>query len=216
MAEEGTRSEEMEDICRGLYPVVNGQNLQVTKSESAAEASVLTLGGTNPGLYTGNFTHIYVTVPRFWEFKMDRVELADGRGTFCKRRCNIIVDSETTLILGPMKANELNRMLGGKLMLGVLGVCHFPCSLVPGLPDVNCIINGTKLRLTSRQYTLQIGDVCLSAFRGAMNSRKMPSSWILGSMFMRTYYTMFDRGNFRIGLARAKHLEDDYYRNPHA
>ncbi|GFO29674.1 hypothetical protein PoB_005617900 [Plakobranchus ocellatus] len=27
MAEEGTRSEEMEDICKGLYPAVDGQSL---------------------------------------------------------------------------------------------------------------------------------------------------------------------------------------------
>ncbi|GFO19436.1 hypothetical protein PoB_004594100 [Plakobranchus ocellatus] len=31
MAEESTRSEEMEDICRGLHPAVDGQNLQKTK-----------------------------------------------------------------------------------------------------------------------------------------------------------------------------------------
>ncbi|GFO36609.1 endonuclease-reverse transcriptase [Plakobranchus ocellatus] len=31
MAEEDTRSEEMEDICRGLHPAVDGHSLHVTK-----------------------------------------------------------------------------------------------------------------------------------------------------------------------------------------
>ncbi|GFO03530.1 hypothetical protein PoB_003003500 [Plakobranchus ocellatus] len=31
MAEEGRRSEEMDDICRGLHPAVDGQSLLVTK-----------------------------------------------------------------------------------------------------------------------------------------------------------------------------------------
>ncbi|GFO30875.1 hypothetical protein PoB_005738000 [Plakobranchus ocellatus] len=38
MAEEGTRSEEMEDICRGLHPAVDGQSLQVTNIEQSVQS----------------------------------------------------------------------------------------------------------------------------------------------------------------------------------
>ncbi|GFO39783.1 hypothetical protein PoB_006628800, partial [Plakobranchus ocellatus] len=39
--------------------------------KSSDAGSILTLGGTNPDLYTGNFTFIPVTVPGFWGFWME-------------------------------------------------------------------------------------------------------------------------------------------------
>ncbi|GFN96192.1 cathepsin d [Plakobranchus ocellatus] len=178
----------------------------LSRGESAAVGSVLTLGGTIPELYTGNFTFVNMTLPRYWEIRMDGVELAGGRGTFCKGGCDAIVDSGTALIVGPMReTNKLNKELGGSRVLDIPGLYIFSCFRVPSLPDVDFILNGNRLTLTSAEYTIQIEDICMSAFRGMLYRGEMYSTWILGSTFMKTYYTVFDRKNFRVGFAKARH-----------
>ncbi|GFO41561.1 cathepsin d [Plakobranchus ocellatus] len=179
----------------------------ISRSKSAAVGSMLTLGGIIPELYTGNFTFLHVTVPRYWEFIMDSIEVAGGRGTFCARGCNTIADSGTTLIVGPMKeANMLNKILGARRMFGMPGMYFFNCFRLSRLPDVDFILNGNRLTLTGADYTVKIGRVCLSAFRGILDNGEMPATWILGSTFMKTYYTVFDRKNFIVGFAKARHF----------
>ncbi|GFO43654.1 cathepsin d [Plakobranchus ocellatus] len=129
----------------------------LSRSESAAVGSMLTLGGTIPELYKGNITFVHVTVPKFWEIRMDSVELAGGRGTFCQGGCDAIVDSGTTLIVGPMRdTNKLNKKLGGSRVLGIPGLYILNCFSVPFLPDVDFIINGNRLTLTSAEYTIKV------------------------------------------------------------
>lgn len=40
---------------------------------------------------------------------------------------------------------------------------------------------------------------CTSGFQGENNSQQ----WILGDVFIREYYSVFDRANNRVGLAKA-------------
>ena len=51
------------------------------------------------------------------------------------------------------------------------------------------------------QITQSGQQLCLSGFQGATLSFPM---WILGDTFIGIYYTEFDVGNKRIGVARAK------------
>ncbi|GFO41542.1 cathepsin-d, partial [Plakobranchus ocellatus] len=90
---------------------------------SNESGSVLTLGGTNPDFYTGNFTFLEVNAPGFWQFRMDRVRLANGAGTLCRHGCEAIADSGTPLIVGPIEeTNVLNQKLGAR-----------PITVSPGL-----------------------------------------------------------------------------------
>ncbi|GFN86486.1 cathepsin d [Plakobranchus ocellatus] len=174
--------------------------------ESAGRESLLTLGGTSPDRYTGNFTFAAVTMAQLWQFKMDRVKIANKLGPFCRWGCHAVADTGTTLIIGPVKeTDELNKRLGGRRSLLEPKTFTFNCKRVNRMPNVNFVINGTPLTLTSREYTEKIGDNCISAFYG----RKFPLGyvpyWVLGSTFMRVYYTQFDKGNRRVGFAKARH-----------
>ncbi|GFO41564.1 cathepsin d [Plakobranchus ocellatus] len=169
------------------------QSYREDKDESE---SVLTLGGTNPDHYTGNFTFVDLT----------RVRMSNGFGTFCKQGCPAIVDSGNTLIIGPFtETGDLNRRLGGIRVLGIPGMYRFHCSRLNRMPDLEFIINGTPLTLTSKEYTMEVDGTCLSAILGRRFGYRKPRYWILGTFFMRTYYTQFDRENFRIGFAKANH-----------
>ncbi|GFN91302.1 cathepsin d (lysosomal aspartyl protease) [Plakobranchus ocellatus] len=117
------------------------------------------------------------------------------------------------MLVGPYAdVDRLNAKLGAKnsSLSGPYVLYEFDCSEVDNLPDVEFIINGKKLSLSSKDYVVkwfQEGSlVCLSAFRGRKDfTEGNESLWTLGHVFMRGFYTYFDKANSRVGFAKAKH-----------
>ncbi|GFO45651.1 cathepsin d [Plakobranchus ocellatus] len=172
--------------------------------------SLLTLGGTNPDYYTGGFIVAPLTMPNRWRFKMDGVQTSNRDGVVSRWGCETEVDSASPLIYGPMEEVDiLNLMLGGKPHHGWPRTFFFDCSKVDGLPDVEFILNGEILSLSSKDYIIKEyrdGEfICYSAIEGMICRRDETPVWILGSPFMRAYYTLFDKQTNRIGFAKAKH-----------
>ncbi|GFN84941.1 cathepsin d [Plakobranchus ocellatus] len=172
--------------------------------------SVLTLGGANPEYCEEDFTFADLTEPHRWQFKIDRVQLSSGDGIFSESGYQAIVDSSSSLIVGPFDdVRALNEQLGGKLFQGHHGLYNykFNCSEVDNLPDVEFIVNGKKLSLSSRDYITKMKEkgetFCVSSIFGMKWKEGGEPDWFLGLSFMRAYYTQFDKGNHRIGFAKA-------------
>uniref|UniRef100_A0A8C9EUP1 cathepsin E n=1 Tax=Pavo cristatus TaxID=9049 RepID=A0A8C9EUP1_PAVCR len=156
-------------------------------------------GGFDPSRFLGTLRWVPVTV-QAWGLGVP------PRGTvaFCADGCQAIVDTGTSLLTGPTKdIKEMQRYIGATPMDGEYVV---DCSRLSSMPIVTFTINGIPYVLSAEAYTLMQSDgmdICLSGFQGMDIAPPAGPLWILGDVFIRQYYSVFDRGNNRVGFAPA-------------
>ncbi|GFN91626.1 cathepsin d [Plakobranchus ocellatus] len=185
-------------------------SIYLNRYGSGGPDSVLTFGGTNPYYCEEDFTFVDLTEPHGWQFKIDRVQPSSGDGIFSESGYQAVVDSSSSFIVGPFEeVHALNTQLGGMLFEGNHGLYNykFNCSEVDNLPDVEFIVSGKKLPLSSRDYIAKMKEkgesFCVSSICGMKWIEGGEPDWFLGLSFMRAYYSQFDKGNRRIGFAKA-------------
>ncbi|NXW67022.1 CATE protein, partial [Hirundo rustica] len=171
--------------------------------ESPLGGEVL-FGGFDTSRFTGTLNWVPVTQQGYWQIQLDNIQLG-GTVTFCASGCQAIVDTGTSLIAGPTKEiRELQNLIGA---VSVDGEYAVECSSLDAMPDLTFTINGLPYTLSAQAYTLvESGDgitFCTSGFQG--NDVPPPTGplWILGDVFIRQFYSVFDRGNNMVGLAPA-------------
>lgn len=160
----------------------------------------LTFGGYDQSKFKGELQKVKLTSATYWQIEIDGLTVGDD-GTVVDGKNSAIVDSGTSLIAMPSAQVEklANAMGATKMFTGQYKLKD--CSLIPTLPVVTFKINGIHYPLEGADYVLQSSNMCLLAFM-AFPSNNGPS-YILGDVFMRRYYTVFDFANQEIGLAEA-------------
>ncbi|XP_072212396.1 cathepsin E [Excalfactoria chinensis] len=177
-------------------------SVYMSANPDSSPGGELIFGGFDPSRFLGTLHWVPVTVQGYWQIKLDNVKV--GRTVaFCANGCQAIVDTGTSLITGPTKdIKELQRHIGAMAMDGEYIV---DCSLLSSMPIVTFTINGIPYVLSPQAYTLTEQseglDICLSGFQGMDVPPPSEPLWILGDVFIRQYYTVFDRGNNRVGFA---------------
>jgi len=177
----------------------------INKDKQSQAGGMITLGGYNSNFFSGNLTWSPLTVKDYWQIKVDNLSLSNRKGTIaCHRGCDAVVDSGTSLIVGPVNAvHDINTFIGARQMWG--GMWFVDCSTVNTLPDIIFTIQGREFPIPSSVYVYKVktsgGIMCLSAFtpQDVKSSRGM--LWVLGDVFHAMYYTVYDHGAERVGFA---------------
>ncbi|XP_040006304.1 nothepsin isoform X2 [Xiphias gladius] len=170
-------------------------------------AGELLLGGTDEALYSGPINWLPVTAKGYWQIKVDSVAV-QGMSSFCPRGCQAIVDTGTSLIAGPT-----NDILNLQQLVGAtptnIGEFLIDCVRLSSLPHVTFVLGGTEYTLTAEHYARKemLGDreLCFSGFQALDIVTPEGPLWILGDVFLTQYYSVFDRGQDRVGFAPARH-----------
>eukprot|EP00009_Paramoeba_aestuarina_P008029 CAMPEP_0201520764 /NCGR_PEP_ID=MMETSP0161_2-20130828/12494_1 /ASSEMBLY_ACC=CAM_ASM_000251 /TAXON_ID=180227 /ORGANISM="Neoparamoeba aestuarina, Strain SoJaBio B1-5/56/2" /LENGTH=364 /DNA_ID=CAMNT_0047919243 /DNA_START=101 /DNA_END=1195 /DNA_ORIENTATION=- len=177
----------------------------LSKDENAKVGGELILGGVDHSKYTGEITYAAVFSETYWSIHMDDVQV-NGQSinpeTDNSGMVRAICDSGTSLLTGPSDSiAQINDQLGCKT--NKEGECLWDsCSDVPNnLPIVTFVINGTNFDLNQKDYIIQSGQSCLSGFIGEDIDPPVGPGWILGDVFISTYYSIFDFDNKRVGFA---------------
>jgi hypothetical protein len=166
-------------------------------------SSALILGGTDPKYHVGPFKYFPVRDDGYWNVEVESFRL--GHTFYEDESLNglvVMFDSGTSrIIVGkPVLAFILKE-------LGIQEGAGYPTEIINYLPPIKLELGDDLVTIPPSSYMIcdSEDDYC---FLGIKTSASLPSAQliILGDIFLRTYYTHFDYGNMRIGLAKPAHL----------
>jgi len=154
----------------------------------------LTLGGYDDSKFKGEITWVNLSEASYWLIDIDDVSV----GRISSGKTNGIVDSGTSLITGPStEIAKIAHSVGATH--NIMGEYTIDCAKVPTLSDLEFTINKKVYKVPGKDLVIQASGTCLFALMG-MDIPTGPK-WILGDVFMRQYYSIFDYGNERVGFA---------------
>jgi hypothetical protein len=167
---------------------------------SRSDRGELTLGGTNPKYYSGEFSWVNLLAATYWEITLDGLSI---NGQSMAGSSKAIVDSGTSMLTGPSAVvADIAKAIGAKPLIAgeYIVACNYDT-----LPNFDFTIDGKVYTLSARDYLLPDGDLCILGLMGMDIPEPTGPLWILGDIFMRKYYTVFDYDNHRVGFATAVH-----------
>lgn len=197
LAYEDIASDHVQPVFETMYDAgVVSENLFTFYLSSTPndETSILTLGGIDDSLYTGSITYTDVFIKSYYMIRMDEIVVDGHKQLLCLLGCLAIIDTGTSLIVGPPRHMDP--------ILSKIGTVNADCSNLDSLPTVGFEIGGTVFNLSPEQYVLQLETApnVTQCQVGIQASQGMPFT-ILGDVFIRSVYTIFDIANGRLGFA---------------
>jgi len=168
---------------------------------SGTDRGELTLGGTDSAHYTGDITWVNLLAATYWEITLGQLNV-DGTNYIGTEGAKAIVDSGTSILTGPSDVvKQIATQLGAKEIIA--GEYMMACNYRK--PNIDFTIDGKVYSLSPEDYLIPDGDLCLLGIMGLDIPSPTGPLFILGDVFMRKYYTVFDYENKRVGFATANH-----------
>lgn len=158
-------------------------------------------GGLNSARLASAINWLPLTTSVFWSVRMDSVQVGASTVVGGTRA---IFDTSFAMIAGPTSAaTSINQILGGTL--AGTGLWVVPCNTISRLPIINMIMSGRGFALKPIDYIIQSNGVCYSSFTALdfLTNENQPG-WIIGQTFLRPYYSIYDYGNRRVGIALSR------------
>ena len=166
------------------------------------EQGELVLGGSDSNHYEGSVTKVPLIAETYWEVALDAVQVGGASALSTTKRA--IVDSGTSLLAGPTAEVRRIAQLVGAVPL-IAGEYAVDCAKLASKPPITFKLGGTAFTLEPRDYVIDAGSsMCLFAMMGIDIPEPNGPLWILGDVFMRKYYTVFDWGGRQLRIAKAK------------
>ncbi|KIJ62515.1 hypothetical protein HYDPIDRAFT_30470 [Hydnomerulius pinastri MD-312] len=156
----------------------------------AESGSELMIGGADTTLYKGSISYAPVTNQGYWQIDIGGLSV---EGSQIVGSVPGFVDSGTTLLTGDSKnIGNLYAKLGGT-----------PYADYPGIyTQITIEIAGKSIVISPDVYNIgQDSSAPGQCFSGIMANDASDGLWVLGDVFMRNTYTIFDLGENRVGFA---------------
>ncbi|CEJ01828.1 hypothetical protein RMCBS344292_16231 [Rhizopus microsporus] len=162
-------------------------------------AGEIDFGGIDRSRFLGEVTYVNIIDHGYWMIQLESAQFQET--VFTARKA--IVDSGSTLIIMPKKdAEAYHQRIKGAFKNGD-GTWSFPCKNVKSLQPLTLRTATATLYLPAETLFLTPmqtnGHTCLSGVAG-----QDVDTWVLGDVFLKQFYTVFDVGRRQIGFAVAK------------
>lgn len=215
MKADGIMGMAFEELSRGSKPVVktmadNGiientsfsvyiGDCDFSENNEKIRSNVI-FGGHDLKKYSIDKSFIYIDIIKtgHWSIPLNQIKI--NKSTILDKAILAILDTGTSLILGPTYEitkifEEIKKIL--VCTLDNLLICS--CSNINKLPVIELILDGHSFKLTPEDYVSKEMNDCI-----ILISEAHSGVWLLGDVFLRKYYTFYDMDNFRVGIARSK------------
>ncbi|XP_059704548.1 pepsin A-5 [Haemorhous mexicanus] len=158
--------------------------------------SFVLFGAIDPYYTTKGISWIPLSAETYWQITMESVSIS-GTPVACSLGCQAIVDTGTTLLAVPIRAfRTLMKHLGAS------SSGEISCEAAKNLPSLIFHINGQEFPLLPRAYVIKSNGYCSLGLQGMDVPTEEGELWILGDVFIREYYVIFDRANNKVGLSQ--------------
>ncbi|KAM9324964.1 pepsin A-like [Gastrophryne carolinensis] len=164
-------------------------------SSQGQSGSFILFGGVDYSFWNGNINWIPVSSQTYWQITVDSVSV---NGQVISSNFQAIVDTGTSLLAGPSNAiDNIMEYIGATQD----SYGEFTINCNSKSPDVVFTINGVQYPLPARAYVQQNGQECVVGFQSMVLQPSAEALWILGDVFLRDYYVVFDRANNHVAMA---------------
>ncbi|RKO96418.1 hypothetical protein CXG81DRAFT_10961 [Caulochytrium protostelioides] len=169
------------------------------------EGGEITFGGVDTDHFTGNLTWAPVVRKGYWEVALESVAVG-GEQLELETRTAAIDTGSSLFALSTAEADTINAKIGATKGQG--GQYAVDCATLDSLPVITFGFGGEKYALSGQDYILQVsagpiggGKQCISGFMGLDLPMKI---MIVGDVFLRKWYSVYDLGKNRVGFARSQ------------
>jgi len=165
--------------------------------DDASKMGELVFGGIDKSHYTGELVDVPLISETYWEVSLDAMKFGEKAvGSSAKA----IIDSGTSLLAGPKEpVDAIAQAAGATLVMGK--EYTIDCGKKSSLPDLSVTLGGKAFTLTADDYVISVSGQCLFAFMPIDVPPPRGPLWIMGDVFMRKYYCVFDYGNKKMRIA---------------
>ncbi|KAJ7344234.1 hypothetical protein JRQ81_000184 [Phrynocephalus forsythii] len=179
--------------------LVSQDLFSVYLSSDDQSGSFVMFGGVDTSYYTGSLNWVPLSSESYWEITLDSITM-NGQSVACSGGCQAIIDTGTSLLAGPPNGiANIQYYIGASQSSN--GEYYVSCSEMNSLPDIVFTMNGIEFPVPASAYLLQSNGYCESGFESISIPTANGELWILGDVFIRLYYVVFDRANNQVGLA---------------
>ncbi|NXG10675.1 PEPA protein, partial [Sakesphorus luctuosus] len=176
--------------------LVDRDLFSVYLSRDNQDGSFVLFGAIDPYYTSKGISWIPLSAETYWQITMDSISI-NGMPAACSSGCQAIVDTGTSLLAMPVRA--LQNLLAA---LGIGASGQIGCEAARRLPSLVFHIHGRAFPVPARAYVIESGGSCSLGFQGMDAPTEEGELWILGDVFIREYYVIFDRANNKVGLSR--------------
>ena len=169
---------------------------------TGGDQGTFTLGGIDHRRFTGDLHNVSLTEQTYWQTDMDSFYVGS---TMFSGKAHIVLDSGTSTLTGPTEyVTKFAAMVNATQLLP--GRYTVDCASVSSLPTLKISIGGKVWELEGQDYIINDEDVeCLLGMMGIDIPPPAGPLWIMGDIFMRKVYTVFDAANSQLRFAYAVH-----------
>lgn len=172
----------------------------------SSQQGQLDIGGANPDHYTGELREVKLTNETYWETRASKISFA---GEELVTDASVVLDSGTSTLVAPKPiVDRIGRLINGTKMTEANRTLYtVSCFALPYLPNLTVTINGDDWVLRPEDYIINQDDIeCILAIMGLDLPPRLGALWILGDVFIRRVYTVFDYGARSLSFAYAKQV----------